>query len=81
MAVGKKSKDGVIIKSSSGFNYYHSMNDDGLKTLLNPTKTPGAGRKTSKIKTLKTYSVVEIANNQISVKIYPDGRIEIEPSV
>jgi hypothetical protein len=81
MAIGKKSKDGVIVKSSSGFNYYHSMNDDGLKPLYNPTKTSGPGRKPSKIKTLKVYSMVEFANNQISVKIYPDGRIEIEPSV
>ena len=34
-----------------------------------------------KIKTMKVFDVVEIANNKISVKIYPDGRINIEPSV
>ena len=81
MAIGKKNKDNIIIKSSKGFNYYHGMNDDGLKPLLNPTKRSGAGRSPTKVKSLKTYSVVEIANNQISVRIHPDGRIEIEPSV
>ena len=80
MAIGKKNKDGVIIKSAKGFSYYHGMNDDGLKPLVNPTKTAGTGRATSRIKTLKVYSIVEIANNQISVRIHPDGKIEIEPS-
>jgi hypothetical protein len=81
MAIGKKSKDGVIIKSKSGFEYYHGQNDDGLQPLYNPTKTPGSGRKVSKIKTLKIFDVVEIANNQISVRIFPNGKIEIEPSI
>ena len=64
MAIGKKIKDGIIIKSKSGFEYYHGQNDDGLQPLYNPTKTPGSGRKVSKIKTLKIFDVVEIANNQ-----------------
>ena len=81
MAIGKKSKDGVYIKSKSGFEYYHGMNDDGLQPLYNPTKTPGPGRKLSKINSLKVFNVVEIANNQISVRIFPDGKIEIEPSI
>jgi len=81
MAIGKKNKDGVYIKSAKGFNYYHGMNDDGLKPLLNPTKRSGTGRAPTRVKSLKTYSVVEIGNNQISVRIYPDGKIEIEPSI
>ena len=81
IAIGKKRKDGVIIKCPIGFNYYHGQNDDGLKPLLNPTKTAGTGRKQSRIKTLKVHSPVHIANNQISVTIYPDGRIDIVPSV
>ena len=81
MAIGKKNKDGVIIKCKNGFNYYHGQNDDGLRPLFNPTKTPGSGKTQSKVKSLKVYSVVEIANNQISVRLYPDGKIEIEPSI
>ena len=30
VAIGKKSKNGVIIKSAKGFNYYHGLNDDCL---------------------------------------------------
>jgi len=81
MAIGKRNKDGIIIKSKKGFEYYHGQNDDGLKPLLNPTKTPGVGRRINRIKTLKIFDVVEIANNQISVRIFPNGKIEIEPSV
>lgn len=81
MAIGKKSKDGIYIKSKSGFEYYHGQNDDGLRPLYNPTKTPGAGRRVSKIKALKIFDVVEIGNNKISVRIFPDGKIEIEPSI
>jgi hypothetical protein len=81
MAIGKKTKDGIIIKCKNGFNYYHGQNDDGLRPLFNPTKTPGTGKSLSKVKSLKVYSVVEFANNQISVRIHPDGNIEIEPSI
>ncbi len=77
MAIGKKSKDGIIIKSKAGFQYYKGMNDDGLQPLFNPTPN----KAKNKVKTLKVFDVVEIANNQISVRIYPDGNIEIEPSI
>jgi hypothetical protein len=76
MAVGHKSKDGIIIKSSKGFNYYYGLNDDGLRPVLKEDSKKG-----QRVKTLKVFEPVEIANNQISVKIYPDGRILVEPSV
>lgn len=76
MAIGKTDKDGIIIKCDDGFNYYYGLNDDGLRPVLKEDSKKG-----HKVKTLKVYEPVEIANNKISVKIYPDGRIEIEPSV
>lgn len=77
MAIGKKSKNGVIIKSKTGFDFYEFQNDDGLRPLYNPASSKSKNR----IKTLKVDSVVEIANSQISVRIHPNGNIEIEPSV
>jgi hypothetical protein len=76
MAIGKTDKDGIIIKCSDGFNYYYGMNDDGLRPILKEDNKQG-----QKVKTIKVFEPVEIANNKISVKIYPDGRIDIEPSV
>ena len=40
----------------------------------------GVNKRRFKINTLKVFHPVHIANNQISVTIYPDGRIEIVPS-
>ena len=80
MAIGKKSKNGVIIKSKSGFGYYHGRNEEhGLRDVL--TDPVGPRNRRLKVKTLKIYETVEIANNKISVRIHPNGNIEIEPSV
>jgi hypothetical protein len=76
MAIGKQDKDGIIIKCGKGFSYYYGMNDDGLRPVLKEDSKKG-----QRVKTLKVFEPVEIANNKISVKIYPDGRILIEPSV
>ena len=75
MAIGKQSKDGIIIKSKSGFQHYFGPHDGALRETVMPDDPK------RKIKTMKVFDVVEIANNKISVKIYPDGRINIEPSV
>ena len=80
MAIGKQNKDGIIIKSSKGFNYYHGRNEEhGMRKVQ--TDPVGLRNRRLAIKTMKVYDVVEIANNKISVKIYPDGNIIIEPSV
>ena len=80
MAIGKKSKDGIIIKSVKGFKYYHGRNEaSGLRSVL--TDPVGTRSRRLNINTLKTFSPVSIANNQISVTIYPDGRIDITPSI
>ena len=81
MAIGKTHNDGVIIKSTAGFNYYNGVGDNSLRELYNPTKGQASGRSQFKINTLKVFDVVEIANNKISVRIFPDGKIEIEPSI
>ena len=80
MAIGKKSKDGIIIESVKGFKYYHGRNEaSGLRSVL--TDPVGSQSRRLNIKTLKIFSPVRVGNNQISVTIYPDGRIEIEPSI
>ena len=80
MAIGKKSKNGIIIKSTKGFDYYHGRNEShGLRPVL--TDPVGAKSRRLTVKTMKVFSPVHIANNQISLTIYPDGRIDIEPSV
>jgi len=80
MAIGKKTKDGIIIKSGKGFEYYHGRNEaHGLRPVL--TDPVGPRERRLNINTLKVFSPVSIANNQISVTIFPDGRIEIEPSI
>ena len=79
VAIGKKSKNGIIIKSIKGFEYYHGQKEaTGLRPVLTDPK--GAKSRRLNINTLKVFSPVHIANNQISVTIYPDGRIDIVPS-
>ena len=80
VAIGKKSKNGIIIKSDKGFEYYHGRNEaHGLRQVL--TDPVGPKSRRLGIKTMKVFSPVHIANNQISVTIYPDGRIDITPSI
>jgi len=71
--LGKKQKNGVIVKvKKDSFNYYNGQTDANLKPLF---KNNG-----SKIKTVKVYEPVEIANNTISVKVYPNGDVDIKPN-
>ena len=74
MAIGLQSKEGVIIKSEEGFTYYKSPNEAARADLYMPDQP------NRRIKTLKVDHMVEIANNYVSVRVYPDGRIEVEPS-
>jgi hypothetical protein len=79
-AIGKKSKNGIIIKSTKGFDYYHGRNEShGLRPVL--TDPVGTRSRRLTVKTMKVFHPVSIANNQISVTIYPDGRIDIKPSI
>ena len=75
MALGDTKKDGVIMKCESGFQYYHGNNDDGLRPLMKEGNLAH-----HRVKTIKVYEMVEIANNYVSVRIYPDGRVEVIPS-
>jgi len=77
MPIGEKNKNGVIIKCPVGFNYYHTQNDEGLRPLFNPSTS----RANNRVKTLKVDRVVEVANNKVSVRVHPDGNIEITPNV
>ena len=74
MPIGKTAKNGIIIKSNSGYNYYHGMSDKNGLRELSPSPR-------GRVKTLKVFDVVEIANNKISIKIYPDGKVVVEPSI
>jgi hypothetical protein len=79
-AIGKKIKNGIIIKSTKGFDYYHGRNEaHGLRPVL--TDPVGLRSRRLNVNTLKVFHPVSIANNQISVTIYPDGRIDIKPSI
>ena len=79
-AIGKKSKNGIIIKSVKGFKYYHGRNEaHGLRSVL--TDPVGTRARRLNVNTLKVFHPVSFANNQISVTIYPGGRIDITPSI
>tara|TARA_B100001057_G_scaffold133021_1_gene132452 strand:+ start:1232 stop:1462 length:231 start_codon:yes stop_codon:yes gene_type:complete len=75
MTIGKQKKNGVIMKVRKGsFRYYSGRNDNMLKPLLMPN---GKNIKTLK---LSDDGVCAVANNKISVVIYPSGRVDITPS-
>ena len=75
MTIGKQKKDGVIMKVRKGsFRYYSGRNDSMLKPLLMPN---GKNIKTLK---LSDDGVCAVANNKISVVIYPRGSVDITPS-
>ena len=75
MTIGKKKKDGVIMKVRKGsFRYYAGRNDKALKPLLMPS---GKNIKTLK---LSDNGICAVANNKISVVIHPSGRVDITPS-
>jgi hypothetical protein len=69
---GNTNKDGVIAKCKSGFMFYNGMNDDGLKTIFKTGK-----KSKSRVKTVKVFEPVTIANNQVTVTVYPNGKIEV----
>ena len=72
---GDTRKDGVIAKCKSGFMFYNGMNDDGLLPVF---KT--GNKSNSRVKTVKVFEPVTIANNQMTVTVYPNGKIEITPN-
>ena len=77
---GNTKKYGVVIKCKSGFNYYEGNGDDSLTPIIvNKTYTRSKDG-TSKVKTSKVYEPVTVANNQMTVTVYPDGRIEVIPN-
>jgi len=72
--LGNTNKDGVILKTQHGFNYYNGISDDTLKTVTRP-------RDGATVKTSKVYEPVVVANHKVTVVVYPDGRVEITPNV
>ena len=66
--------DGVIISTDNHFDYYKA-NQENTRTMLMRPSQP-----THRVQTLKTDYPVTVANNQITVVVYPDGNIEIKPS-
>jgi hypothetical protein len=73
MAIGIKEKDGVIIHCTDGFNYYNGLSDSSLRPVYRP-------RDNATVRTMKSYEVVSVANNVVSVTVYPDGKVLVEPS-
>ena len=77
---GDRSKDGVILKCKSGFNYYDRIGDGSLTPIkVNKTVTRSIDG-TSLVKTSKVFEPVTVANHQMTVTVYPDGKIEIVPN-
>jgi hypothetical protein len=72
---GDTKKDGVIMKCKSGFQYYYGLNDDGLYPIYKQGSKSG-----SKVKTVKVFEPVTIANNQMTVTVFPNGKISVEPN-
>ena len=72
---GDVAKDGVIAKCKSGFMFYHGMNDHGLEPIF---KT--GNKSNSRVKTVKVFEPVTIANNRMTVTVYPNGKIEVTPN-
>ena len=73
MFSGDLKKDGVIIKSSEGFNLYNGLSDSSLQSVLRP-------RDNARVKTMKGYDTVIIANNKSTVHVHPDGNVDIIPN-
>ena len=74
---GDRNKDGVIIKCANGFNFYDRNGDNSLKPIkVNKTVTRSKDG-TSLVKTSKVFEPVSVANNQMTVTVYPNGKIEI----
>lgn len=78
-AIGVKSKDGVIIKSIDGFDYYFGLSDKSLKPVMKAPMGPSVD-KVRKVKTLKVFNMVSIANNKFTVNIWPGGKVEVIPN-
>ena len=75
MTIGKQTKDGVLVKVKKGtFRYYSGRSDKHLKPLLMPN---GKNIKTLK---LSDDGIGAMANNKVSVVVYPSGKVDITPS-
>ena len=77
---GDKDKDGVVLKCKSGFNYYKGSGDSSLARIVVEKGYTRSKDGTSLVKTSKVYEPVTVANNKMTVTVYPDGRLEIVPN-
>lgn len=76
MTLGLKNKNGVILKvKKNALHYYKGMND----STLSPLFKKGKGGMV-KIKTVKVFEPVVIANNAMTVTMYPNGNVELKPN-
>ena len=77
---GDREKDGVIMRCNSGFMYYHASGDTNLKPIKVAKAYTRAKDGTTLVKTAKVFEPVTVANNQITVTVYPNGEIKIVPN-
>ena len=78
--VGDPDKDGVVVRCKSGFNYYHASGDKNLKPIVVEKDYTRSKNGTTLVKTSKVYEPVTVANNQMTVTVYPNGEIKITPN-
>ena len=74
--LGSSDKDGVVIYSGDGYQYYRAQGDSSL-TPFRATKTSG---EFTPRKLKVTEGCVKVANSEFTVTVYPDRRIEIQPN-
>ena len=77
---GDTSKDGVVIKCKSGFNYYKGNGDSSLEPIVVEKDYTRSKDGKSLVKTIKVSEPVTIANNVMTVTVYPDGTIKVNPN-
>ena len=77
---GDRNKDGVVVKCKSGFNYYDRNGDNSLTPIVVKKTVTRSLNGMSKVKTTKVFEPVSVANNQMTVTVYPNGKIDIVPN-
>ena len=77
---GDTEKDGVVVTCKSGFTYYHASGDKNLKTIMVEKDYTRAKNGKTRVKMSKVFEPVTVANNQITVIVYPDGKLEVIPN-
>lgn len=77
---GDTSKDGIVIKCKSGFNFYKGNGDSSLEPIVVEKDYTRSKDGTSLVKTTKIYEPVVVATSTVTYTIYPDGTQKVSPN-